>query len=326
MSEPYHGHPKFASKKVNEPYPLAIAIADLHLSLLQPACRADKDWLETQAGYLKQVKDLAYELSKTAGHYLPILCAGDIFDKWNAPPELINFALRHLPDGMWCVPGQHDLPLHRTDLMHRSGYGVLKQTGKIRDLGKGWTVPKPARFVLYGYGWEEAIAPAAEDNRDLPHVALLHRYVWNDTRNKHPNAPDTARLTQFKKDLRGYDVAVFGDNHISFVSSVGRCAVLNCGTLLIRKSDEQALEPCVGILMSDGTCRRQKLDCSGDRFHKAGRVRPEVAFNMKEFIEGLEGLGEHGLDFRAAVENHLQTDELPPGVKEIILAALDNKA
>jgi hypothetical protein len=77
--------------------------------------------------------------------------------------------------------------------------------------------------------------------------------------------------------------------------------------------------------MSDGTSRRQRLDCSGDRFHEAGSVRPELAFNMKEFIESLEGLGEHGLDFRAAVENHLETEDVPPGVKQIILTALDNK-
>src|SRR5687768_17059020 len=109
-------------------YPIAIAISDLHLSLLKPACRADDNWLEVQAHYLKQVRDLAHPDG------LPVLCAGDVFDRCNAPAELINFALKHLPDEMICVPGQHDLVGHRIDSMHRCGYGVLKQAGKIIDV------------------------------------------------------------------------------------------------------------------------------------------------------------------------------------------------
>jgi len=101
--------------------------------------------------------------------------------------------------------------------------------------------------------------------------------------------------------------------------------IINLGTLIRRKSDEIHLQPSVGIIMSDGTSRRKRLDCSGDHFQMLDSARPELAFNMKEFIEGLEKLGEHGLDFRAAVEQHLETEDLAPGVKEIILAALDNK-
>src|SRR5688500_1062308 len=93
--------------------PIAILCADLHLTMKQPACRDDDDWMKTQAGYLSQLKML--QKSETMGPVLPILCAGDIFDKWNAPPELIHFALEHLPDGMICVPGQHDLPNHRME-------------------------------------------------------------------------------------------------------------------------------------------------------------------------------------------------------------------
>ncbi len=43
--------------------PIAIAIADLHLSLTRPACRADKDWLEVQAHYLSQVTQIRKEHS-----------------------------------------------------------------------------------------------------------------------------------------------------------------------------------------------------------------------------------------------------------------------
>lgn len=319
---------------MSEPFPIAIAIADLHLSLLQPACRADKDWMEVQAGYLQQVKEIAIdpfrEFGTPAPQKLPILCAGDIFDRWNAPPELINFALEHLPDGMLCVPGQHDLPLHRTDLMHRSGYGVLKAVKKIVDISETIHVVGPVddvgEMAVHGFGWNQSIPPLRSSKGNMLHVALMHRYVWT-VQSGYPGAPQSSHLVSLVKALKGYDVAVIGDNHNPFLKVLKNdCTALGCGTFIRRKTDEIRLRPSVGIICSDGTVARKPLDVTGDRFHEAAKDRPETAFNMKEFIESLEGLGEHGLDFRVAVENHLKTEDVTPQVKEIILAALDNKA
>jgi len=302
------------------PNPIAIAISDLHLNLLQPACRADKDWMEVQASYLKQVRDWA--------EGLPILCAGDIFDKWNAPPELINFALKHLPDKMYCVPGQHDLPLHRMDLMHRSGYGVLKQVGKIQDLiGPLCTVPAGTELRIYGCGWEEEIEPlhTSSGHKDgAIDIALLHRYVWTKDKS-YPGAPASSNVSALNKSLKGYDIAICGDNHMGFLAHAGNCTVLNVGGFIRRKSDEIDYEPAVGIIYSDGTVKRRRLNTSADRFHETVKDRKEVPFDMKEFLERLEGLGEHGLDFRQAVENHLKSENVPNTTCEIILSAMETK-
>jgi DNA repair exonuclease SbcCD nuclease subunit len=309
---------------MSKSHPIAVAVADLHLSLLQPACRADKDWMAVQAGYLQQVKKIqnTYPLLQTCTP-LPILCAGDIFDRWNAPPELINFALEHLPDGMLCVPGQHDLPLHRSDLMHRSGYGVLKQVGKIKDLSEG-RVEAISEGAVFGYGWKEEIEPLHPPTKDVQ-IALIHRYVWT-VESGYPGALQSSHLSSLMKSLKGYDVAIIGDNHKPFLKELKNgCTAYGCGTFIRRKTDEMDYQPSVGIIYSDGTVKRKRLDTSGDRFHEGAKDRPEIAFNMKEFIESLEGLGEHGLDFKAAIENHLKTEDVHPQVKEIILAALDNK-
>ena len=307
------------------PKPIAILIADLHLSLVAPACRADKDWLATQASYLKQVLALARPgLQNT---WVPVLAAGDIFDRWNPPPELINFALEHLPDEMICVPGQHDLPNHRMDLMHRSGYGVLKKAGKIIDVSNhGTHVPKGCKLVVYGFGWEEEILMPQRAEGAL-NIALIHRYVWT-IGNSYPGAPESLHLSTAMKDLKGYDVAVFGDNHIPFTKELKNgCYVVNCGTLIRRKSDERIHEPSVWILHDDGTVKRKRLDTSIDRFQEVQGERKETPFNMKDFIDRLEGLGEHGMDFREAVEQHLKSEDIDPKTKEIILTALgDNKA
>ena len=294
--------------------PIAVAIADLHLSLLQPACRADDDWMAVQAHYLAEVKEIA--------NGLPILCAGDIFDRWNAPPELINFALEYLPNGMLCVPGQHDLPNHQTDQMHRCGYGVLKKVGKIRDIS-GQTTGNMGGWIVYGFAWGQEIQRPATHMSNLKCIALIHRYCWT-INYSYPGAPEDSHLNTYAKPLRGYDVAVFGDNHKGFTAQLKFAGtnVLNCGGLIRRKSDEIGYNPSIGIIYSDGTVKRRWLDTSMDNFHDVPEDKKEIPLNMREFIEGLEGLGEHGLNFREAVENFIRDEEMEPEVKEIIVKAL----
>lgn len=293
--------------------PIAIAISDLHLSLLQPVCRADKDWLEVQAHYLAQVKDIAGGL--------PVLCAGDIFDRWNTPPELINFALQHLPKNMICVPGQHDLPNHRMDQLHRCGYGVLKEVEKISDASTDGPWDSD-HMIVYGCGWGQEIKPLLGEKDGRIEILLAHKYVWVDKETKYPDAPEEANISTLRKSLKGYDVAIFGDNHKHFIATMGKGTVINVGGFIRRKSDEIDYEPCVGVIYDDGTVKRKRLDTSIDVFHDTPEDRKEVPLNMKEFIAGLESLGEHGLNFKEAVENHLRTEDIDKETKEIILHAI----
>jgi len=101
--------------------------------------------------------------------------------------------------------------------------------------------------------------------------------------------------------------------------------ILNPGTFIRRKSDEINYKPKVGLLYNDGTVSRVELDTSKDRFEVIRPDRKEAPFNMRNFLSQLEGLGEHGLDFREAIKNHLETDDIEDKVKEIILEALDSK-
>lgn len=281
--------------------------------------------MEVQAGYLKQVKDLA---DIGVGESVPVICAGDIFDRWNPPPELINFALKHLPQGMITVPGQHDLPNHRIDQMNRCAYGVLVEAGKIKDISGSVYTGDSFGFAAYGFGWGEEIEPLLEKGRDkdrnkaIIHLAVIHKYCWTADK-KYPGAPEEANLQCFAKSLRGYDAAVFGDNHLGFTAKAGACNVINCGGFIRRKSDEIKYTPMVGLLMSDGTIKRHKLDTTDDKFHEAAADVELATLDMQKFIKELEGLGEEGLNFREAVENHLRKEKLSTHVKEIILSALD---
>jgi hypothetical protein len=118
---------------------------------------------------------------------------------------------------MLCIPGQHDLPNHRLDLIHRSGYGVLKQVEKIIDLSGG-ELHDAGTCVVRGFGWEEEITPLKKRLNSKPHVALIHRYLYLNRETAFPGAPGEASFGKLEKVLRTYDAACIGDNHVHWMA------------------------------------------------------------------------------------------------------------
>lgn len=319
---------------MKSPEPIAILCADLHLSLKQPACRAD-DWLAVQKEYLGQMKTLACTATErwlgnrnVTGRPLPVLCAGDIFDRWNVPPELIRFALEHLPDGMICVPGQHDLPNHSFAEIHRSAYGVLREAGKIRCAASHRRREVPSRsyvqvaeWNVYGFAWGEEVTPPVSALIH-PALALCHQYVWNMSAS-YPGAPAEAHVSKLMRPLKPYRVAVFGDNHKGFLLRLKTgTTLLNCGGFIRRKSDELDYQPKVGILHADGSIKLHKLDTSQDQFRTPEEMASAVETDISGFVEELSKLGEHGLDFRESVRRAADSMDLPGPVREKVLKCL----
>src|SRR5690242_10190233 len=100
---------------------VAVAIADIHLSVDPPRFRSvEENWLEVQKKYLEQV----FSITWNNGVPVPLLIAGDIFDRAAPTPEIINFALdvfgKSRASYIYAIPGNHDLPNHRYEEMDRS--------------------------------------------------------------------------------------------------------------------------------------------------------------------------------------------------------------
>lgn len=301
---------------------IAIGFSDLHLTLRTPLCRAEKDWLAVQARYLHEVEALRYRFE------CPVLFGGDLFDRWDAAPELIEFAYRHLPKDMLCVPGQHDLPNHRLDQAHRSGYGVLRTVGRITDLS-GRKVFSNQDITVVGYGWGEDLEPPelspAQAKRPL--VAIAHRYVGYK-QYQHPNAPADVGLDAIGKHLdKTFDAALFGDNHLGWAAMAGECSVINCGGFIRRKSDEFKYSPSIGLLSDDGEWSRYYLTTDEDEFvPEVSRPNAKPSIDMGSFLDELQELGEQGLDFEAAVKQYLEHTKPEPAVRELIMTSLYGNA
>lgn len=305
----------------------AILVSDLHLQAKPPVARSgEPDWFEAMAKPLNEIRSI--QSSAGGPGCCPILYAGDIFDRWNSPPEVIGFALEHLPPG-YAVPGQHDLPNHSYGEMHRSAYGVLVAAGHIQNAPPAQTIYIEGGVSLTGFPWGFEPSPLNPDAVSESHplaVALIHRYVWIKGCS-YPGADENHYL--IRDYLKGYSVAAYGDNHIGFVVKPDKKMfpwVINCGGFMRRTTAEIDYRPGIGLLMSDGSVMRHYLNTDGEVMSKNTDAEEAVAqaLDMSAFVDDLKSLGSgDSLDFEAAMLKFLDKNKARLGVRQVICNALD---
>lgn len=297
---------------------LAVLCSDIHLSDKAPAFRSlEKDWYGVMACYLKQVDALQQQ------HNVPVVCAGDIFDRWNSPPRLINFAIAHIKE-WYAVPGQHDLEHHGLERIKATAYWTLVEAGVVFNLEPGQ--PKHIQGVsLWGFPWGVDVVPCSGGSKDPfgLNLAVIHHYLWCKDYG-YEGAPQASKLTVWKDKLQGYDACLVGDNHQGFLAKLHYgekvVYVLNNGTFLKRKADERAYQPKVGLLYGDGRISRVALDCSQDVYCENEKV-VVPALDLSEFIQQLTQLETQGCDFPTAVQRVAQ--QAPKAVKTLLLETLE---
>jgi len=303
---------------------IAVLVADLHLSAKPPVWRSTED--DWYAAMLRHIDTLNKLVNK---YDCPVLCAGDIFDRWNSPPELINFALSHLPL-MYAIPGQHDLPLHNYSDMYRSAYCTLLRSGKIVNLLPDRNIALgKQRISLTGYPYG---LPIKECNRDKVsgwiNIALVHeyRYVQGCSYKNPPKDKKFGKTIAGVKDGKwlGYDLVVYGDNHIGFQHQIEDTTIWNCGGFMRRNSDEINYKPRVGLLHKSGKVTPHYFDLSNDSHMDPVKAKPLEELDMEEFAEALNELGNSALDYLQAMKHYLQTNKTGKAVKKIILECIED--
>lgn len=306
--------------------PLILAVADLHLQPRPPTSRAERDWFAVMEAYLNRIAQIADE------HEVPVLCAGDLFDHWRPSPELINFALDTVPD-MYAIPGQHDLPHHRLDLMQRCGYGTLVRARKVECL---YCRGKARKLSLHGYGvhlhgtgWGEKIVPIDYPQDDIVNVLVAHQYIARNLKEAYPGAPRDVKVNTLGC-IQGYDFAVFGDNHRPFFAKVHSTSVVNCGSTVRRKVTEASYTPSAWLLtMLDDEPMAYRMaleDNEADVWREGVDLRDgdeEPMRELDDFIKELGALSNNALEFTEAVVEYLDTHKIGGTIRELILRALN---
>lgn len=312
--------------------PLALFCADLHLSHQQPASRGDADWYAVMGDQLDQLAFIEH------AYKVPVFCAGDVFDRWNSPPELINFAIARLPGrvhGFFAIPGQHDLPYHAHEQLHKSAYDTLVLAGACIAMGVipicfPFQAPNPD-VIVHAFPWNatlESLRPAARKRTTALHVALVHKYLCTaDT--AYPGAPDEAFIEYMSREkiLAGYDVIVSGDNHRPFAETINGQLWWNCGGFLRRRSDEYEHQPRVGLLWSDGTMSEKLLDTSQDvLFVPDSKSEANLSLNnsIKHLVAQLAAIdADNSLDFEAAIRKVVSREGVGTRWGRLLLETLD---
>lgn len=304
----------------------AILVSDLHIQSRAPIARAaEPDWFEAMARPLSEIRRLQ------ESHDVPIFYAGDIFDRWNSTPETINFAIEHLPPG-FAVPGQHDLPNHSYDEIKRSAYWTLVQAGIITNLypGVAHEGPELNGMIVHGFPW--GFRPGPDPHHKVGdkrlRLAIIHQFVWTSATG-YPGAPAVNMAESCAKDLIGYDVAVFGDNHKGFIQRFDDGpTIVNCGGLMRRKTDEREYKPGVVLLREDGSVERHYLNTVRDKFIERSDAEEivEKLIDVSAFVDGLRSLGANDtLDFLEALRRFVRDNKISDAVSQIIFRAAESR-
>lgn len=290
-----------------------------------------------------------YAVLDKANHLgVPVIVAGDIFNTWDNPAELVNFAIdcfKAVHNKVYAIPGQHDLPNHNYEDAKKSSYFTLVKADAIVDMEPGfaYTYDVVSRadqagcnVRLWPFPWgmnpEPPSDPDWREGADL-HVAVVHRYIWYNEDTSYTGAPEDRHVHSYS--LAPYDAAIFGDNHIGFHLQYRKNKedhkqfgwMFNCGGFMRRNIDQKEYKIRYGEMRSSGSI-------SPHFYRPAGAdawTEQSVLQSLKEIANAtspvarleavqqfIEEAGELLFDFRDVVAKYIQAGKLPDEVKKIL--------
>lgn len=295
----------------------AILIADIHLREDQPECRTD-DYFAAQEKKVDWLKELAFELDA------PVIAAGDIFDRWKQAPFMLGWSLDHMPR-TYTIPGQHDLPQHRTGAMRKSALYVLE--------AGDWSTPLDSEGVdlldgalrAYGAGWGHDPDPIGPVPRGTTVILALHRMVWTGRR-PWPGCEAPSAMALLKK-FPWADIILTGDNHLPFVvESQGRVLV-NPGSMMRMTAAQVDHKPRVYIWDSvTGKVTPEYFPIDKGVVSREHIERVQARDDRVEaYVEKLANEVEIGLSFEQNLEEFYRSNRTRKSVRQAIAVAMEEE-
>lgn len=285
-----------------------IISADYHLRPTQPRCRTNENWRVSQTSVLRQIVKYANEYKAKLG------IVGDIFHTAKVPPWVENLFLRYMQkvaEGVYAIPGNHDLPYHSIKSLYESSFGVISQGNNIRSLTElGQTIY---------YGTDEIVGTAETG------LLFLHTLVFPDEKSIPPNttAKTAAQLLEEHPDHKWIFT---GDMHRSFHFEKNGRHVVNPGCILRQTADLVNYQPVVYFVDTEKEevialplidnvefITTEYLEKENERKRRIGVIVEMVRKSM----------GKVYLDFRETLVSGLSIFDEDPLVKNEVLSILE---
>lgn len=307
-----------------------LAVGDLHLRRNAPRSR-DDDYMGEQARKLQTILNMGEEHGCDA-----IVFPGDVFDRWDAPHGLVEWALKQFKccsvPRFYFVYGQHDLRYHTSDKSNSplgvliaglAPYGCcLEALSVVIPFRAG---DKEMRTAFYGASWGEELPPQL-DQYDY-HCVAMHRPITEKPLPWEHEAMMTSR--ELAKACPA-DVFICGDNHTQFITEIKSRGqvVLNMGSVMRTSIAQVEHRPALALVQFDEQgCRYERLPLMIRKHVFAedavSRARDEEERNEKlaELMTSLEKGFDAELSF---VDNlRLAAQHAEPGVQNVISEVID---
>ncbi len=283
--------------------PDAILTSDWHLREDTPTCFTG-DFQKEQWDAMRCIKEMQDRYS------CPVICAGDVFDKWKPSPWLLSMTIDYLPDMFYCVYGQHDLPQHSMELSNKSGLYTLLRAGKINLL---WQ----CHYGQFPTDGQPKQIPGTGTN-----ILVWHYLTY--TKAPFPGAKD-GMAERILRKYPEYDLIVTGDNHQSFYTTYEGRLLVNPGNLTRQSADQIDYKPRVALWyaktntiewvylpIQEGVISREHIDVKAQRDER-----------IHAFVSQLNDDWQVELSFEDNLERAFESNNTEEPVKQIIYKALD---
>lgn len=214
-----------------------LCCADLHIRANAPINRKDESYFDTVFGKFNQIIYLANK------HNANIICAGDIFDNIRVSHRVVNAtidSLNRLEKSFLMVMGQHDLPNHKTDVIDSSPIQTILYLPNVELLGSS---PKKCEdWQIFGSSWEQEI-PKIKSTKKT--ILAIHKSI---TPEEPPFFLTEAISAEHMLESSPFQIIVSGDYHESFVHYKNGKVLINCGSMMRQKINEQYNHPCCYLI------------------------------------------------------------------------------
>ncbi|MFA5152430.1 MAG: metallophosphoesterase [Clostridia bacterium] len=295
--------------------PSAILCSDIHLREREanPVCRLDSYW-DAQWKKLDFISELQQEYD------CPVLCGGDLFDKWKPSPELLSKTMEHLPDDFMSIYGQHDLPQHNFELRHKSGIFTLEMARDLNTLGY-FENHKNVKFQVYGCNWKES--PPTEVDSRVKNILVWHIGTYQG-KEPYPGCSDPKAGTLLRKYPQ-YDLILTGDNHKPFVEEFEGRLLVNPGSMMRMDADQIDHKPRVYLWYAEtNTVEPVYLPIEKNVISREHlTIQTEKENRMEAFISQIDTNWEITLNFEDNLVEYEKVNKTRKPIMDIIFKALE---